>query len=578
MGQAPANVSAKAALDRFFASYYAARPVAATFTGVHDFDHALPDWSPDGLRLAVDEMRSLRRDLDAAGRVGDDASKRFPDEVDLALADGFLDIQIAEHEGPHFYRCNPALWTGEAIFGVLSLVTRPVAPIDERLQSAASRLCAIERFLADARRTLEAAPSEWKARALRECGAADILFGRSLPAWLHGSGASSKTIADAAEALATARKAFGGFAAWLEDELLVDDHRYAAGRELLGLLLARGHWCRVPISELMIDATRALNEGHDTLAQRIRDVGAADWATVERLIAANHPTVEDYLPRFTRMWERFRRVADEHALVSWPDAPIHYVFIPRHMREAAPLLYYLSYRSPAPFDPSGLYDYLVAPVGDGPPDETERRLAAANDCAIALNHVVHHGGLGHHVQNQFAYRSRSRIGQVAAVDAASRIAMFSGGSLAEGWACYACDLMEEVGALTPLERASLQHTRVRLAARAVVDLALHTGQMTMADAAVFFSTRGLMPGATAHAEAVKVSMFPGTAIMYWLGTNAIHDLRVRPSRLAHARPGLACTRSGQAGGPTLRAFHDRLLSYGALPVPLIARLMAEGHQ
>ena len=36
----------------------------------------------------------------------------------------------------------------------------------------------------------------------------------------------------------------------------------------------------------------------------------------------------------------------------------------------------------------------------------ERRLAAANDCAIALNHVVHHGGLGHHVQNWFAYRSR----------------------------------------------------------------------------------------------------------------------------------------------------------------------------
>jgi hypothetical protein len=559
MGQAPAGVS-----DRFFASFYAARPVTATFTGVHDFDHALPDWSPEGLRHAVDEMRALRRDLDAAGREADDAVTRFPDEVDLALADAVLEIQIAEHEAPHFYRCNPALWTGEAIFGVLSLVTRPFAPVDERLQSAAARLRAIDRFLADGRRTLEAAPGEWKARALRECNAADILFGTSLPAWLPESGASPKTAADAAESLASARTAFRSFAGWLADELPVDSHAYAATTELLELLLARGHWCRTPIHELTIEAETALNEAHVRLRERMRDLGAVDWAGVERLIAANRPTVDDYLPRFSRMWDRFRRVADDHALVSWPDAPIQYVFIPRHTREAAPLLYYLFYRSPAPFDPSSPHDYVVAAVGDGPTEEAERRLAAANDCAIALNHVVHHGGLGHHVQNQFAYRSRSRIGQVAAVDAASRIAMFPGGSLAEGWACYACDLMEEAGALTPLERASLQHTRVRLAARAVADLALHTGRMTLAEAAVFFSTRALMPVATAHAEAVKASMFPGTAVMYWLGTREIHHLRRR-------------LRVREPGGPTLRTFHDRLLSFGALPVPLIARLMTGEH-
>jgi uncharacterized protein (DUF885 family) len=177
-----------------------------------------------------------------------------------------------------------------------------------------------------------------------------------------------------------------------------------------------------------------------------------------------------------------------------------------------------------------------------------------------LNHVVHHGGIGHHVQNWYAARSASRVAQVAAVDAASRIAMFSGGSLAEGWACYVCDLMDEIGVLTPLERASVRHTRVRIAARAVVDLALHQGQMTLGEAAAFFAGRALMPAATAHAEAVKASMFPGTPIMYWLGTQAIHDLRRQ-------------LRVGESGAPTLREFHDRFLSYGAIPVPLIARLM-----
>ena len=47
------------ALQAFFESYYRLRPVNATFTGIHDHDACLPDWSPEGLESAVDEMRIL---------------------------------------------------------------------------------------------------------------------------------------------------------------------------------------------------------------------------------------------------------------------------------------------------------------------------------------------------------------------------------------------------------------------------------------------------------------------------------------------------------------------------------------
>ena len=115
-----------------------------------------------------------------------------------------------------------------------------------------------------------------------------------------------------------------------------------------------------------------------------------------------------------------------------------------------------------------------------------------NHSVMMLNHVVHHGAIGHHVQNHHAYRGASRIGQVAAVDTANRIAMFSGGSLAEGWACYVCDLMEEIGFLKPLERIAQQHTRVRIAARAVADLSIHTGRMTVPQAAWLYEDRAHM--------------------------------------------------------------------------------------
>ncbi len=52
-------------LDRFFAHYYATRPVNATFIGVHDHDHALPDFSPAATARQLAEMRQLRAGIGA---------------------------------------------------------------------------------------------------------------------------------------------------------------------------------------------------------------------------------------------------------------------------------------------------------------------------------------------------------------------------------------------------------------------------------------------------------------------------------------------------------------------------------
>ena len=46
-------------LVQFVDAYYRRRPVNATFTGVHDYDAQLPDWSASGLAALDDEMRQL---------------------------------------------------------------------------------------------------------------------------------------------------------------------------------------------------------------------------------------------------------------------------------------------------------------------------------------------------------------------------------------------------------------------------------------------------------------------------------------------------------------------------------------
>jgi len=119
--------------------------------------------------------------------------------------------------------------------------------------------------------------------------------------------------------------------------------------------------------------------------------------------------------------------------------------------------------------------------------------------------------------------------------------------------------MDERGFLTPDESLSQQHTRARLLARAVVDIGLHERSLAFEGAVAVYRDRIGMPPDAAHAEACKNSMFPGTAVMYWLGTDAIHALRGDRER-------------AEGAAFSLRRFHDRLLSFGSIPVPLIARV------
>jgi uncharacterized protein (DUF885 family) len=132
--------------------------------------------------------------------------------------------------------------------------------------------------------------------------------------------------------------------------------------------------------------------------------------------------------------------------------------------------------------------------------------------------------------------------------------------MAEGWACYATELMAEIGALTPLEHFAEQLSGLRMAVRAIVDIKLHRGEFSLEEAAAHYGARAGMGQDAAMGEAVKNSMFPGNALMYLMGTQQIWRLR----RELAAR---------QGDSFSLQHFHDRFLSHGSVPVARIAALM-----
>ncbi len=86
--------------------------------------------------------------------------------------------------------------------------------------------------------------------------------------------------------------------------------------------------------------------------------------------------------------------------------------------------------------------------------------------------------------------------------------------MAEGWACYATDLMAEAGGLTPREQYAEHSGRVRMCARAIADVEIHHGRMNLEEASAFYEEEAGMSPAASEAEAVKNSMFPGAALIY----------------------------------------------------------------
>jgi hypothetical protein len=541
-------------LTRFFTGYYRQHPVNATFIGVHEYDHLLPDCDPQALDDARDLGDTLLREA-----FGIDLSV-LPEHLrhDIQLAMGQLEIQSWELTSTHFQRGNPAYYTGEAIFGVMSLFQREFAPLEERMENAIRRMEAIPVFLEQARINVPRQHPEWTQRAIRECDGAIAFFRRGINAF-DGGPALDRPAHNAAEAFEFHRM-------WLEEHVLVSpDAHVGCGEEALELLLRRGHVLDMNSDEILEYAVTQADEAEARLVDGASEFGGGHWQDILARLQDEHPTVDRYYERYQELWDGCRSIALEQRLLTWPDYPIRYVPRPAWAREAAPLLYFLFYRSPAPFDSVPVVEYLVTPIEpEMSQDEQQALLRANNDSVIKLNHVVHHGSIGHHVQNWHAFRSRSRIGQVAAVDCASRIAMFCGGTMAEGWSSYTTELMAETDFLTPLERYSLHYGRLRAATRAVVDMRLHSGAITLGEARHFYEQRAGMSASAAREEAVKNSMFPGAAMIYLIGIDMIHDLRRDIST---------------AQGPAfdLAAFHDELLSYGSIPVSMIANSMRSTH-
>src|SRR6185503_10847226 len=106
----------------------------------------------------------------------------------------------------------------------------------------------------------------------------------------------------------------------------------ACGTTLYDTLLSRGHFCEQSRDELLRDARARFTDARFRLEEMAREI-AGSWEEAQTRFAADHPPARDFLDAFTRTWNACHESASTHDLVTWPDWPLRYVWIPSCTRD-----------------------------------------------------------------------------------------------------------------------------------------------------------------------------------------------------------------------------------------------------
>lgn len=529
MPEAAAAPALDALVDRFFDHHRQFHPVDATFMGLTGDDHWLPPADAEAPARERASLDALRCALDGIAIV-DTAASRIEARM---LRAAVTHAGAALDHRPRFRQ--PTWYTGETAFGLIALLL-PSAPqgAGEALEA---RLASVPEFLAAGVRNLAGAPTppDWCERARREAAATARLLSHGMPR--HELWREALTpLAEAAGA------ALHRFVAAL-DALPPGDP--ACGRDYLALLMREVHGLPWSPEEAVALAEDAFARLGDQLEVSARSINARHSAQ-EQLDALAQVKPDDVAGAY-RAWHA---QASEYSELVTPacDYGLDFRLLPDWARDVAGDLYFLSYRAPPAFIPGSGSVYWVNPP------------SGQSQVAIKQVHAVHHGSVGHHTQNARARVAASRLARVAGTDCASGIALLSAGTMVEGWACYATEMMEEAdGFYTPAERLALIHGDRRNAASVLADVRLHTGQWSLAQMRAFYRDQAGFPPVRVWSETTRNSIFPATRLMYFLGTEQIKSLRRELAMPA-------------------RAFHDTLISFGHVPIAWVAEEMRRARQ
>ena len=358
------------------------------------------------------------------------------------------------------------------------------------------------------------------------------------------------------EANEAAAQAMEGLKTWLESERKTATEDFPLGEALFTQMVQQTEGVNVPLKDLaaagQADLDRNLAALRAACAQYLPK--GAITACIAKMDA--HKPRESTVDAAKAQLDELRQYVTDNKVVSVPtDQQAAVKESPPYNRGNFAYI-----NIPGPFESKNVaWTYFVAPPD--PSWSPKERAAYIPGVADLLFTSVHEVWPGHFLQFRHAVRNESKVA-----------GMWIGYAYAEGWAHYAEEMMWDNGLgkgspemhIGQLTNALLRNVRYLSA------IGLHTRGMTVAQSEKLFRDSAFSDAGTARQQAARGTYDPAY-LNYTLGKLMI--MKLRKDWLAANPPAADLP----ADSPQRwQAFHDKFLSYGGPPIPLVRREMLAG--
>jgi hypothetical protein len=519
-------------------SEFDANPPTAVWAGRHEFDGRLPDWSRSGIDNEIRRMRALRERALQFDDAALDEGRRFERDYVAARLDGEL-FWLESAQSPFN---DPSYYGGGLDPNVY--VARDYAPLGDRLRANIRYAEAVPAAAAQIRQNLRTPmPRTYVQIGRITYGGLATFYEQEVPV-IYSAVTDAKLQADLRRANAGAIAAMRGLDGWLATLEATATDRFALGPEKFSEMLRRTELVDVPPAGLKDAAERDLARNlaalHAACARYAP--GQSDESCIANM-EADKPQGAAVAGAQAQLAGLRAFVAENRVVTIPSDDQASVAEAPAYER------YNLAYvRIPGPYEKGLPAIFYISPPD---PNWTKAEQDAYIPGKASLLFIAaHEVWPGHFLQFLHSNRSKTRVGQI-----------FVSYSFSEGWAHYAEELMWDAGLgqgdaethVGQLHLALLRNVRLLSA------IGLHTGGMTVAESEAMFRDKAFMDPANARQQAARGTFDPAYG-NYTLGKLMIMKLR----------GDWTATRGGRSAW---KDFHDKFLSYGAPPVPLVRRAM-----
>jgi uncharacterized protein (DUF885 family) len=269
-------------------------------------------------------------------------------------------------------------------------------------------------------------------------------------------------------------------------------------------------------------------------------------------VSKRHATPETYFADARRDLQEAREFVKVKDLLTLPAREnLQVIETPEFMRG----IYSVGgFNAAPPLEPQLGAFYWITPIPkDWPPDRIESKLREYNFYGLKLL-TLHEAMPGHYVQLEYANDIQPPLRRI-------RRGVFGNGAYVEGWAVYASELMLDEGYLdnSPELRLTFLKQQLRMIANTILDVRLQTMGMTDQQAMDLMLKDAFQEQEEASGKLRRAKLSSTQLPTYFVGWRDWHRLRQRYMQVK--------------GSQNLKEFHEAALKAGAVPLPVLSRLL-----